>query len=207
MNTKLDIEQVDTIINKTFELISLYNSYKFHIPPALKGDIGEFIIYKELISRFPDNKTIKYKGGQYPGYDIILDKIRIQVKTQFFKDKTHEFTDGRYVTFESSPDINKSISDKCDILILVIIYPNDKISDINSINIYIFNKCEFDCFNTKGCWGGKKGNKTIFNFLKIIGEPTKKWKEIIAFYDTPKYKELFKTSKDAWHKIQSLITK
>jgi hypothetical protein len=77
---------------------------------------------------------------------------------------------------------------------------------MGSYKYYIFNKAEFKYFSTKGCWGAKKGKKTIFNILKCEGQPPEKWKEIIDFYNTQEYKDLFKKSENAWHKVNSLLS-
>ncbi|MBU5557626.1 MAG: hypothetical protein QW751_01385 [Candidatus Aenigmatarchaeota archaeon] len=63
------------------KLISLYKKSDLTIPFALKGNLGEFIVAIELLKRFPNHK-IDYRGGAFPGIDISVENVKIQVKTQ-----------------------------------------------------------------------------------------------------------------------------
>lgn len=207
MNRSEEIKKIKNVFDRTLELISLYNNNRLSVPFALKGNLGEFIIQMELLKRFPDSE-IYYRGGAFPGVDIVLDGIKIQVKTQI-KHPLRIFKDGSF-DFESSPTIKKSILDdgKSDILILVILYPSEDFTKIRNKNIYMFDKHDFKYFNTKFCWSGKsKGDYTIVNVLHVEGTPPKKLKEVIDYYNTPKYKSLFETSRDNWGKIEKLLIK
>lgn len=68
---KLKIKEIKTLIRKSFELVRLYHD-KVEIPSALKGTLGELIVYKKLLQKFPaKKKDIDYKGGTQP-YDIAI---------------------------------------------------------------------------------------------------------------------------------------
>jgi len=205
MNRAGEINNIKNIFDRTLKLISLYSVNGFSIPFALKGNLGEFIIQRELINRFPQ-KNIDYRGGAFPGVDIVLDNVKIQIKTQI-KHPPKKFKNGIF-DFESSPTIKKSILDdgKSDILILIILYPSENFTKIRKKNIYVFDKHDFKYFNTKFCWSGKsKGDYTIVNVLHVEGTPPKKLKEVIDYYSTPQYKSLFETSRDNWRKIEKLL--
>ena len=204
MNRKQEIKVLEKLFDKTLKLISLYKKHDLTIPFALKGNLGEFIVTIELLKRFPD-RQIDYKGGAFPGIDVSIDDVKMQVKTQF-KQKPKKYGWGEF-DYESSPTIKKDAIDKkkYDILVLIILYLNNSCSKIEKQNIYIFEGKEFKYFNTKGCWSGNsKGDYTIKNILSVNGKPSGKIKEEIDFYNTPTYKKLFKQSKEAWSKIQDL---
>lgn len=205
MNRAEEIKNINTIFKRTLELISLYNVNGLSVPFALKGNLGEFIIQMELLKRFPKRK-INHHGGAFPGVDIGLDNVKIQVKTQI-KHPPKVFKNGSF-DFESSPTIKKSILDsgKIDILILIILYPNEDFTKIKKKNIYVFGKSDFKYFNTKFCWSGKsKGDYTIVNVLNVEGAPPKKLKETIDHYNTKEYKALFDKSKDNWEKLENIL--
>ena len=98
------IRQLEELLDQTLKLISLYKKRGLTIPFSLKGNLGEFIVAKELLKRFGDH-NIDFRGGAFPGVDIIIDDVKIQVKTQI------KHKPGRYFDFESSPTIKKSIID------------------------------------------------------------------------------------------------
>ena len=205
MNRKQEIKVLEKLFDKTLKLISLYKKHDLTIPFALKGNLGEFIVTIELLKRFPD-RQIDYKGGAFPGIDVSIDDVKMQVKTQF-KQKPKKYGWGEF-DYEGSPTIKKDAIDKkkYDILVLIILYLNNSCSKIEKQNIYIFKGKEFKYFNTIGCWSGNsKGDYTIKNILSVNGEPSGSIKKEIDFYNTPRYKKLFKQSKGAWSKIQDLI--
>jgi len=212
VNAVRKIKIFKEIFTQTLNLISLYKKFrlpdkKFRltVPFTLKGNLGEFIVIIELLKRFPTH-PIEYRGGAFPGIDIVIDSVKIQVKTQI-KNQPKKFKNGIF-DFENSPTIKKSTLDKgkCDILILVILYPNKNFSKILKQNIYIFDKNDFKMFSRKFCWSGKsKGDYTIVNVLKVEGTPPKKLKEVIKHYNTSKYKRLFVKSKANWGKIEKLF--
>jgi len=205
MNQDKEINKIELVFNKTLELISLYKSNDLTIPVGLKGNLGEFIVQLELLKRFPKNK-IDFRGGSFPSVDIVLEDVKIQVKTQI-KHERRVFRNG-YFDFEGSPTIKKSILDekKCDILVLVILYPNESFSLIDQTNIYVFDQNDFKFFSTKLCWSGKsKGDYTIVKVLGVEGNPPEKLRESIAHYKTEIYETLFETSKDNWSKIKQKL--
>ena len=200
--TKEEINKIELVFDKTLELISLYKFNNFAIPFGLKGNLGEFIVQIELLKRFPKNK-IAFRGGSFPSVDIVLEEVKIQVKTQI-KHERRIFRNG-YFDFEGSPTIKKSILDekKCDILILVILYPNESFSRIEQTKFYVFDQNDFQFFNTKLCWSGKsKGDYTIVRVLNVEGNPPEKLRESIAHYNTQIYETLFETSEDNWSKVK-----
>lgn len=205
MNGNQEVEGIKEVFDQTLKLISLYNRHNLTIPFALKGNLGEFIVAIELLKRFP-NHRIDYRGGAFPGIDVSIDDVRIQVKTQI-KHPAKKFRNGEF-DFESSPTIKKSTLDKkkCDILVLILLYLNEDYSKIEKRNIYIFDQNDFKYFSTKFCWSGRsKGDYTIVNVLSVNGNPPPKLKEKIDFYNKPEYKKLFQKSKDNWNKIKSLL--
>lgn len=205
MNRQVEINNIQNIFSETLNLIALYNENGLTVPFALKGNLGEFIVQTELLKRYP-NSNIDFRGGAYPGVDIALDNVKIQVKTQI-KHPPKKFKNGSF-DFESSPTIKKTILDdkKCDILILILLYLTDDLTEIKKKNNYLFGKSEFKYFNSKFCWSGKsKGDYTIVNVLNVDGTPPPKLKEIIDHYNTQTYRTLFETSKDNWGKIDALI--
>ena len=199
------INNIQNIFNETLNLISLYHENGLTVPFALKGNLGEFIVQMELLNRYPQN-NMDFRGGAFPGVDIALDGVKIQVKTQI-KHSPKKFKNGIF-NFESSPTIKKAILDdkKSDILILIILYPTEDFIGIKKKNIYLFGKSEFKYFNSKFCWSGKsKGDYTIVNVLNVDGTPPPKLKVIIDHYNTQTYRTLFETSKDNWRKIDELL--
>lgn len=205
MATNNEIEKLQEVLDETLKLISLYKKYNLTIPFALKGNLGEFIVAKTLLEKFPKCK-IDYRGGAFPGIDVSINDKKIQVKTQI-KRLPEKFKNGEW-DCESSPTIKKNTLDesKCDILILVILYLNEDYSVITKSNIYIFNQEDFKYFNTTFCWSGKsKGDYTIVNILNVKGNAPPKLKEKIDFYNKPEYKELFQRAKCNWNKVNSLL--
>lgn len=199
------IATIDLLFQRTLDLIALYKSNGLTLPFGLKGNLGEFIVHKELVQRFPNN-DVKFVGGAFPGVDLFLDKIRIQVKTQT-KHAPIDFKGGCY-DFEGSPTIKRSIIDekKADFIVLVVLYASPDFSAIETTNIYVFDKSDYRFFSTNFCWSGNsKGDYTIFNILSIIGTPPKKLREKIAHYNTPEYKHLFSQAKDNWAKFESML--
>jgi hypothetical protein len=191
-------KKLQTAFNQTLKTISVYRELGFTVPFTLKGNLGEFMVAEELIKRFPQSK-IEFIGGAYPGVDIIIDGIKIQVKTQV-KKEPHKFRGGEWDN-ESSPTVKKRIFEKIDFLILVILYLSEDFTEVINKNFYIFNKDEFKYFNPIFCWSGNKGDCTIVNVLYVKGEPPEKLREKINFYNTDEYKKLFKQSRDNWNKI------
>lgn len=199
------IDEIQEIYSQTLKLIYLYSSHGLPIPFGLKGNLGEFHVHLELLKRFP-NSLSDFRGGSFPGVDILLDGVRIQVKTQI-KHPPVKFKGG-WFDFEGSPTIKKATLDemKCDFIILVILYAVDNFSSIKKTHAYVFDKNDFRHFNTKFCWSGNsKGDYTIFNILSVEGTPPTKLKEKIDHYNTPEYKQLFKDSKDNWAKLESKL--
>ena len=196
---------IEDVFNQTLNLILLHKKYGLAIPFALKGNLGEFIVAGELLKRFPDHR-IDYRGGAYPRIDILIDNVRIQVKTQI-KHPLKKFKNGE-LDFESSPTINRStIEDKeCDIIVLVILYFVKDYSRLQKQNLYIFGQEDFKYFSHKFCWTGKsKGDYTIVNVLSVKGTIPDRMREKIDFYNKIEYKRLFQHSKDNWEKITTLL--
>lgn len=205
MERNQEMEKLQEVFSQTLKLISLYKKSDLTIPFALKGNLGEFIVAMELLKRF-HNRKIDYRGGAFPGIDVSIENIKIQVKTQI-KRPPEKLKNGEW-DYESSPTIKKNTLDKkkCDVLILVILYLNEDFSEIKKSNIYIFNQEDFKYFNTKFCWSGKsKGDYTIVNVLYAKGNAPPKLKEKIDFYNKLEYKELFQRAKGNWNKINSLL--
>jgi len=205
MGINNEIEKLREVLNQTLKLISLYKKHDLTIPFALKGNLGEFVVTMNLLERFPKCK-VDYRGGAFPGIDVSINNIKIQVKTQI-KRPPEKFKNGEW-DYESSPTIKKNTLEKkkCGMLVLVILYLNEDFSEIKNSNIYIFNQEDFRYFNTKFCWSGKsKGDYTIVNVLYVKGTAPPKLKEKIEFYNKAEYKKLFQRSKDDWNKIKSLL--
>lgn len=202
--TKQEI-RLKELFDKTIELLALYRRHNMPEPFALKGNLGELLVQKELIHRFPKQRII-HVGGSHPGYDLSINDLRIQVKTQI-KHPPKKYKSGK-LDYESSPTVKKSIIDdkKCEILVLVILYPNRDFSLIDKSNIYIFDKNDFKFFQTNFCWSGRsKGDYTILNILKIEGQLPPKANESVAVYNKPEYKKLFRDSKDNWVKVKRAL--
>lgn len=202
---ELTRKDIESLLKSTIKIIGKYFSFGLTIPFALKGNLGEFIVYNELLDKFSDKKII-LKGGAFPGIDITIEEIRIQVKTQI-KHEKRLYRKGS-LDFESSPTIRKNVIDekKCDIIVLVVLYLNDHLSEINKKNIYIFNQSDFCHFSTVSCFSGKsEGDYTIFNIIDFQGIAPPKEYEKIKFYNTRAYKKLFNNSKDNWKKIEKLL--
>ncbi len=206
-----NIEKYEKALNKTLELMRVYKKTGIKIPGVLKGNLGEFIIIVELIKRFSES-SIDFRGGTYPGIDLLLGNVKIQVKTQI-KHSAVVYGRGQnkgkgIFDFESSPTIKGSSMDNrvFDIITLVIVYLGEESFIIGKKNIYVFDKSDFGLFSHKFCWSGKsKGDYTIVNVLKAEGDIPPKQKESIEFYNKPKYKKLFKESKNNWNKIKLLL--
>ncbi|MDP7657918.1 MAG: hypothetical protein QF812_01760 [Nitrososphaerales archaeon] len=189
------------LVDKTLELLALYAKKDIKLPAALIGNLGKIIIYSELQKRF-SNDTLQFKGGTFPGHDIILNKLRIQVKTRV--NPAPKKTKNGELTFEDSPTISKSIikDKKCDIIILIIIYTKEDYSEILDQNIYIFDKKDFRFFSAVNFRSGKsKRDYTIVNILRMTGSLTPRNQVIFDHYSTNEYPALFRNSKDNWEKI------
>jgi hypothetical protein len=205
MDRQREIEKIENIFVETLKLMSLYKKNNLSIPFTLKGNLGEFLISMELLGRFPDHK-IDYRGGAFPRIDVSIDNVKIQVKTQIFP-PPRPFKNGEY-SFEGCPTIKKITIDKgkCDIIALNILYLDTDYSTVEKRNTYIFDRNDFKYFNPCGCWSGKsKGDYTIYNILNIKGNPPPELKKLIDFYNTPEYKEVFRSAKDNWAKIEALL--
>ena len=81
MKRNKEIEKLQEVFDQTLKIMSLYKKSGLTIPFALKGNLGEFIVAMELLKRFPNCK-IDYRGGAFPGIDVSIENIRIQIKTQ-----------------------------------------------------------------------------------------------------------------------------
>lgn len=206
MDNDRKIEKLKVLYDRTLNLISLYRKNDFPIPFSLKGNLGEFIVAMELLKRFPQSE-INYRGGAFPGIDISVDEVKIQVKTHIKQEpKIYKKNGYGSFDFECSPTIKKSSLKKCDCVVLVILYPHKNFSKIENTKIYIFNRSDFKHFNTKFCWSGKsKGDFTIVHCLRVEGSFPPKAKEIINFYNTPQYKKLFQKSLNNWNKVGNLL--
>jgi hypothetical protein len=205
MDKKSEIIKLLRVFNETLKLISLYKESGLTIPFTLKGNLGEIIVATELLKSFPDNK-INYRGGAFPGIDIAIDNVKIQVKTQI-KQPPKKFKGGEY-DIEGCPTIKKTILDdkKCDLLILVILYPDETLGKILKNNIYIFDQEDFKFFSPTFCWSGNsKGDYTIVNILRIEGNAPPKLAGKLNFYNNDEYRKLFNTSKDNWGKIKRML--
>ncbi len=193
-----------TIINdKTLALLSAYKKAALPLPFGLKGNMGEFFVAIELMKKFP-NSDFTFKGGAYPGVDMMLDGKKVQVKTSF-NPYFHKKNRNGYAKFESCPTVKKNVIDNklCDFIVFVSISPSINFSKIDTINIYIFSKKDFKYFKTALCWSGKsKGDRTIANIFEIIGKLPSKFKKELNVYNTPAYKKLFKESKGNWAKFK-----
>lgn len=192
-----------------FEIYKKYQKYKIAMPGGLKGDVGELLTMEQLIKNFP-NKPIVLLGGTKSNYDITLGSKRIQVKTYFNVENKEKF--GFHI--EMCPDVKHNFKEKCDFVILTEIYlshSND--FDKNKSTLYIFDKDDFDFFSTQGCWGGRKGNKTIWNIpiqlsdkqIRELRSNHKSIVESILFYNRDEIKTLFKKSKEMWDKLDNPI--
>lgn len=193
--------KLQTAFDQTLKTIALYKSLDFTIPFTLKGNLGEFLVARELMERFPRSE-VKFIGGAFPVVDIIIDGIKIQVKTQI-KKEPFKFKGGEWDN-ESCPTVKKEAFKKADFLILVILYLSKDLDEVINKNFYIFNKNEFQYFNPRFCWSGNKGDCTIVNVLYVNGNPPQKLSEKINFYNTDEYKKLFEQSKNNWSKIKGL---
>jgi|TARA_B100000315_G_scaffold83509_1_gene76458 hypothetical protein len=189
------------IVEKTLELMSLYAKKDIKIPESLIGDLGKFIICSELKQRFPQ-ATLHFKGGTYPGHDIVLNKLRIHVKSRV--NPAPKKTKRGELRFEDSPKISKSVinDEKYSIIILIVIYTQEDYSKILDQNIYIFDKKDFRFFSTVNFRSGKsKRDFTIINILRMTGSLTPKNQVIFDHYSANEYPALFRNSKDNWQKI------
>lgn len=206
LNNNKDIKK---IFDQTLDLIATYKEHDLTIPFALKGNLGEFLVWMELNKRFPRHK-VEYLGGAAPGADIIIDDFKIQVKTRInrredFKPKGETEC---FVEYDSCPTIKKSTIDdkKCDMIILVCLYMSKDFSKIEKENIYLFGKPDFRHFDTLDCWSGNsKGDYTIVNVLKVVGTPPARWQKLIRHYSKPKYRAFFDESLGNWSKLGKLL--
>ena len=198
---QIQLNKLETISKKTLKLLNEYHKAGFHIPFGLKGNIGEFSVAIELMKKFPKSK-IDFRGGSHPGVDIFIDDIKIQVKTSYgyeIKQKNGN------VILETCPTIKKDVIEKnrCDFIVLVVMYLADDYSKIKKQNIYVFGKRDFKYFKTILCWSGQsRGDFTIANIIKVNGKLTGKLIKKIKVYDTEKYKKLFEDSRNNWEKLK-----
>ncbi len=206
LNNNSDIEKIHS---QTLSLIATYKEHDLTIPFALKGNLGEFLVWMELNKRFPGH-NVEYLGGAAPGADIIIDDVKIQVKTRI--NRREEFRSkgeaACYIECDSCPTIKKSTIDdkKCDMIMLVCLYMSEDYSKIEKKNIYLFGRTDFRYFNPLGCWSGNsKGDYTIVNVLKVVGSPPARWQKIIKHYGKKKYRELFDDSLNNWSKLSKLL--
>ena len=200
MNKTLKKEEVKNLISETLSLIHLYKKNGLTIPFALKGNIGEFIVYNTLLTKFPHSK-IEFSGGAMPGYDIQLDNLKIQVKTKIVEEE-------KYALVEGCPTIKKKIIDekKCDFIILLAIRMLEDFSNIKEINTYIFSQDDFKYFSTTRCWSGRsKGDYTICNVIWVKENAPKGYMQGINYYNNNEYHGLFNSSKNNWEKIKEKI--
>lgn len=207
MKSSTKIKSFELHFAETLNLISLYKKEGISIAASLKGNLGEFLIAKEIALRYP-TASIKFRGGTFPGFDITIDSVRIQIKTQI-KHERQKYKNGSY-DYESSPTIKKKIIDydMCDIIVLVILMPSDDFDKILKSHFYVFVKSDFAMFRNVGCWSGKsKGDYSIMNILDAVGTPTKRVQRELDHYQTDKYRELFKSSLNNWSKIDALLKK
>ena len=108
------------------------------------------------------------------------------------------------------PDVKKNFEEECDFVVLIQLYlTEDSNLDEKDTCAYIFEKDDFRFFSKKGCWGAKRGNKTIWNvpiplsdhiINKFNKSPTKE-KNAILYYNNEKYRNLFKKSNENWNKL------
>jgi len=195
---KLTKSNLEILISQTINTISTYKQIGLTIPFALKGNLGEFLVYKKLLQKFP-KEYIEFVGGANPGYDIKLNKTKIQVKTGIVKRERHGL-------LEACPTIKKRIIDekKCDAIVLLELYPSKNFSKIIKKNTYIFNQKDFKYFSHLACWSGKSsGDYTIQHVLEFNPNGPKKFMKIVKFYNKPKYEKLFKASENNWGKLLS----
>lgn len=207
MKSSKKIESFELLFAETLNLISLYKKEGISIAASLKGNLGEFLIAKEIALRYPI-ASINFRGGTFPGLDITIDSVRIQIKTQI-KHERHTYKNGAF-EYESSPTIKKKIidDDMCDIIVLVILIPSDDFNKILKSHFYVFGKADFAMFSNVGCWSGKsKGDYSIMNILNSVGTPTKKVKLILDHYQKDSYRALFNSSLNNWGKIDTLLKK
>lgn len=196
-NLEFSDEEIEELLRKTLELITFYKEKSLTIPFALKGNLGEFLAYKLIKRRFP-GKNVKFVGGARPGFDILLEGKKIQVKTKIVERE-------KYVYYEASPTIKKKIIEErlCDYIFLVQLYLDEKMRKIEKYSLYIFDQGDFSKFSNKGCWSGNsKGDYTIRNIIDFSENAPKKTREMIDFYNTEEYKRLFENSKESWLKIK-----
>ena len=194
------------LVDKTLELLALYAKKDIKLPASLIGNLGKLIIYSELQQRFP-NETLQFKVGTFPGHNIILNKLKIHVKTRV--NPAPKITKNGELRVEDSPKISKSIINdkKCDFIILIIIYTKEDYSEIVEQNIYIFDKKDFRFFSTVNFRSGKsKRDYTIVNILRMTGSLTPKNKVIFDHYSANEYPALFRNSKYNWQKISNAMT-
>ena len=193
------------LVDKTLELLALYAKKDIKLPIAIIGNLGKLIIYSELQQRFP-NETLKFKDRTIPGHNIILNKLKIHVKTRI--NPTTKKTKRGELTFEDSPKISKSIikNEKCDIIILIIIYTKKDFSEIVDQNMYVFDKKDFRFFSDVNFRSGKsRRDFTIVNILHMTGSLTPRNQVIFDHYSANEYPALFRNSKDNWQKISYAI--
>jgi hypothetical protein len=205
MDKESEIIKLQNVFDKTLKLISLYKKSGLTIPFALKGNLGEIIVAIELLKSFPA-REINYRGGAFPGIDITINDVKIQVKTRIQQPPT-KFRGGEY-DIEGCPTIKKAILDdkKCDLLIFVVLYLDEGLGKIEKNNIYIFNQEDFKFFSPIFCWSGNSnGDYTIANILYFNGTPPPKLAEKINFYNNAEYKTLFISSRNNWDKIEILL--
>ena len=193
---KLKKGTINDLIKDTRNLMHKCKRHALTVPSILKGNIGELMTYRELLAVFP-NHEIDFKGGTNPGYDILLDNTRIQVKTNHVRRQ-------KYALFEECPTISRKTfdKDKCDAVVLLQLYFDDALTRIKNKKSYIFNKADFGYFSKVGCWSGKsKGDYTIKRLIDFNPNAPKGTIKIVNFYGKPKYERLFKESENNWKKL------
>lgn len=199
-----EIPYMQLIIN-ILELYKNYKNYVISIPNGLKGDVGELLAMDRLKHIFPQKKFILL-GGTYPGFDILFESKRIQIKTYFNTENYEKYG----FNVEMCPDVKKNFEQDCDYVLLVQIYlKEDYTLDNDKTTIYVFNRNDFKYFSKKGCWGAKRGNKTIWNVTTPLSPEQENnlknnltiKKEAILYYNRDEYRKLFKESKENWKKL------
>jgi len=128
------------------------------MPQGLKGDLGEFYVMKKLVANFPD-RNIVFLGGITRDIDILFETKKIQVKTYINKNfNIYSFN------IDMCPDLKSDFKETCDYVVLIQVFltEQNELDDIKT-RLYIFDKDDFDFFNTPGCWGAKHNRVTIWN--------------------------------------------
>ncbi|PIN89876.1 hypothetical protein COU61_02925, partial [Candidatus Pacearchaeota archaeon CG10_big_fil_rev_8_21_14_0_10_35_13] len=156
-----NVSRYEKAISASLRLIDDFEPLKLRVPGSIKGSLGEFLVAKQLLLKNPQGELLFF-GGTCPGFDIIFNGKRIEVKTQ---DKYQTAREVRGIVADSCPTVSgKSIEKETfDFLVLVII----NIQELNKTKFYVFSKEEVkEFFHKTGCWSGNDSeNRTIF-FIK-----------------------------------------